>query len=699
MKIGKLIVLGLLLWFNSGCTQGLFVSPNGNDSGSGTKSDPYATIERAIKEIASNKEEYPGEITINLREGVYSFTKNIAIDSTLNNITIKACDGEEVIFTGGVSIDVENIKPLNLAHKIQSPNSHGYMVNLKDLGIHDYGIIRNVGFGRPYGAAWGEFFVNNKPMHLSRWPNKGMIPMGKVLDKGSVPRHNDFANKGGEIKYDSLRINNWANEKDAWMSGYFMWGYADDMVKIASVDTVKHSLTTASATLYGYGDSKPWRNWYGVNLYSELDVPGEYYIDRDKGILSFISDEKSIKSLEFSTLEDPFFALEGCENIKIKGITFQCARGLGISMVNTHNVTVEDCVFRNLGSLAIVVGKGIKPFAKYIHEGTGEAQSGIVGSLQQHLYANTTFNREGGSDNRIVGCEFFQLGAGAISLGGGNRLTLASGNNVVENCLFHNINRIEKSYRPPVHITGVGNKVVHCEMFDIPSMAILMHGNNHLVEYNYIHDVCLDAEDQGAFYYGRDPSERGTIVRYNYFENIPDKFNTCAIYHDDGACGLTVTDNVFYKAGKWNVLLGGGSDNVYTNNIFIGNKFGFHVDNRLQTWSKWLVGDDGLYMKRLKAVNYQNKPYSYNYPTLSSYYDNAEIPSRNLVENNVFVKVKTLIDGNKEWLDFKDNNWITSEVPGFEDFEKKNFSLKKDAKLFKQIKEFRNIPIDKIGRY
>ena len=42
-------------------------------------------------------------------------------------------------------------------------------------------------------------------------------------------------------------------------------------------------------------------------------------------------------------------------------------------------------------------------------------------------------------------------------------------------------------------------------------MAVLMHGNNHLLEYNYIHDVCNEVEDQGAFYFGRDPSEIGRL--------------------------------------------------------------------------------------------------------------------------------------------------------------------------------------------
>ncbi|MEO9022961.1 MAG: right-handed parallel beta-helix repeat-containing protein [Ginsengibacter sp.] len=685
---------------NLGYSQNIFVDPGGNDSGNGTKKNPCATIQRALVEISKARNDgRMQQVTINLREGIYPIHHTLKLDGKFSNINIQAYQKEKVIFFGGVHIPLNKIEAISASEINSNSDKKVYEVNLKKLGLIDYGKIRNVGFARPYGPSWGEIFINSKPMHLARWPNEEMIPMGKVLDKGSIPRDGDYSNHGGVIQYDSLRINTWVKEKDAWMSGYFMWGYADDMVKIKSIDTTNKTISTASATLYGFASGESWRRWYGENILSELDTVGEYYIDRVKGILYFIPPDKKIESLEFSILKDPFFLLTNTSDVNIKGITFECARGLGIAMENTNDITIQGCSFRNLGSLAITVGKGIEPFKDYRHEGTGIAKDGIVGSLQQHLYANTTFNREGGNNNKIISCQFYELGAGGIVLGGGNRLTLEVGNNVVENCVFHDLNRIEKSYRPAILLTGVGNKIRHCEIYNTPSMAILMHGNNHLLEYNYIHDVCTEAEDQGAFYFGRDPSERGTMIRYNYFENIPDDFSTCAIYEDDGACGLTVTGNIFYKAGKRNVLIGGGSDNAYTNNIFIGNKAGFHVDNRLQNWAKGLLAADGLYRKRLEAVNYLHPPYSAQYPQLKSYFDSAAFPHRNLLKNNVFIQVGKIIEGNEEWLNFKLNNWETDQDPGFAGWKNRNFSLKKHSIIFEKIPSFNEIPFQKIGLY
>ena len=699
MKNRLIFVMSIWMFSNFTIAQDLFIAPNGNNKANGSINAPLRTIDKALEIVNGRNDSGENEATIYFRKGRYKVDSTIFLEKHHSNLALRAYDDEEVVFNGGVVIPVSQLQKTTLPATEFINKRIAYKIDLKSLGIINYGHIRNVGFARPFGPSWGEIFINGKPLHLSRWPNNDMIPMGKVLDQGSVPRNDDFTKKGGVFKYDAERISSWKKPSEIWLSGYFKWGYADDAVRIDKIDAENKTITTAHPTLYGFDSGAHFRRWYAFNVLEELDDDGEYYIDVKKGVLYFISSEKEIESIQFSILEDPFLHLENVSNVTIEGIDFECSRGLGIAMSNTENVIIKDCSFSNLGSLGITVGKGIEPFSDYRHEGIGKAKSGIVGSLQQHLYANTTFNREGGKNNKIINCEFYQLGAGGVSLGGGNRETLEPGNNIIENSVFHDLNRIEKSYRPAVHLTGVGNRIIHCEIYNTPSMAVLMNGNNHLLEYNYIHDVVLDADDQGAFYYGRNPSERGTVIRYNYFENIPDRFSTCAIYNDDGACGLIVDSNVFYKAGKWNVLLGGGSDNIYTNNIFMETQYGIHVDNRLQNWSKAILEKGGLIEKRLEDVNFQNPPYSNQYPELSKYWPNDGIPKGNLVDNNVFYKVDNLLDGNRDWLEFNKSNWETNEDLGFKNYGNRNFTLEKGAVLFKNILDFKAIPFQKIGTY
>ena len=69
-------------------------------------------------------------------------------------------------------------------------------------------------------------------------------------------------------------------------------------------------------------------------------------------------------------------------------------------------------------------------------------------------------------------------------------------------------------------MTGVGMKVANNEIYNAPHSAIMYTGNEHIIEYNYIHDVVCETSDSGAVYAGQDFLGHGSVIRYNYFENI-----------------------------------------------------------------------------------------------------------------------------------------------------------------------------------
>ena len=650
----------------------VFVSTKGNDSGKGTLNSPFLTIEKA-RDVLREKRA-AGEIrilSIIMRGGDYYFDHTAVFGEQDSALNLQPYKSEKVRFTGGITIDPAKVKPVEGSDQEtffpESIRDHVSMVNLHDLGIVNYGEMKQVGFGHPLVPLWMELFINGKACHLARWPNDTLVPMGNVLERGSVSTDGDPGSRGGQFVYPGNRPSGWKTSDDMWIFGYFKYGWADDAVKLASVDLTGKTFTTVQPHLYGYSSGKPWNNWYAYNIPEEIDAPGEYYINRNEGSLYFYCPD-TLKNLEVSMLEKPFIFMKESSSVIIKGIAFECARGTAVEMESCTGCMLDDCILRNLGLYAVKIT---------------DTENGPVGK-----------------GNGVVGCTISETGAGGVQLFGGDRNTLDPAGNFVENCRIHDFNRITKTYCAGVKIGGAGNRIVHCGIYRAPHTAILLSGNDHLIEYNDIHHVCQSTEDAGALYYGRNPSERGHIVRYNYFHHIgSDLPHVSAVYHDDGACGMRIFGNIFYKAGTWPSLIGGGSDNPYINNIFIDCPVGICIDNRLQNWAKDWLNPGGLFETVLNDVNYNQPPFSFRYPELLNYWqDDPGFPKRNKVDKNVFVRVEKTIRGDKRWLIYTDQNLEINEDPGFVNEKEQNFTLKRSSVIFKKLPGFQSIPFDRIGR-
>lgn len=685
----------------------IYVSPKGKAQGTGSIQNPVPDIEKALKIANEISRKVNKPIEIILRGGVYSTTRTLEIvqDKTWSSkvpLTIKAHNKEQPIIHGGRIVALSLIQPVSdssyLSRFLPEVRNKIRQVNLKSAGIKSTGKLRMTGFTRPFAPAALEIFTNDEPGKIARWPNNGTIPIYSVLDTGSIPRWGDSTNRGGTFTYKDIdRPSRWKEPAKVWIAGFFMWGYADDAVPLKNIDTVKKTITTLRPHAYGFGSGKPWRAWYAYNLPEEIDLPGEYYVDSDSKILYFLPPD-NLKKLEISELETPLLSIDDVKNVKIINLSFTCSRGIGVTMERTENVVIDGCKFTNLGMMGVFMGKGVEAESDTLSVYAVKPVSRHIGSLVQYVYDHTVFDREAGKNNGIINSEVYNTGSGGFFISGGNRLTLEPGNNYVKNCSIHDFNRIERSYRPGIWITGVGNRISNCDIYNAPSSGVMLHGNNHLLEYNNFHNLVMDSDDMGALYFGRNPSERGQIVRYNYFHHIGGEHRTMAVYHDDGASGMEVYDNVFYKAGTVAGFIGGGRDNPYHNNIFIETKYAAHIDDRLKTWARAMLFKDGMFQKRLEAVNYKKPPYSTQYPNLRGYFDdNPEIPKRDTFSRNLLVKMPKRVEGKEEWLPFTDSNYETNEDPGFENYATENFKLRKDAIIWDKIPGFRNIPFEKIG--
>lgn len=693
-----------------------YISPEGKHGNAGTIQKPFASLDEAKKAVRIYLEKNKAsKIIVWIRGGTYELTESFELtkeDSGTEtcNISYQSFRGEKVTITGGRKISPKVVQEVvNFSEKDrfidQTAISKIRVIDLKALGLSDYGQNQITGFRRPYVNAAMELFINGQPFHLARYPNKSLIRIKPedVIDAGMVDK--DFY--PGAIRFDKDRAALWANASDIFTCGNYKYAWATDQLRVKSIDPNTGEVKFADAHMFGISGEHEWNQYYYFNLIEELDDPGEYYIDHKKGLLFFYPFEeiKSTDTIMVSLLENPLVALKGASYTEFKDISFEAGRGIGIYMENTESNKIENCIIRNMGVVAVSIGKGSKPATIYRHPDEAnpflptEKLSGGLGSLYDYLYENTTFDRDGGNNNGIISCLIENTGCGGISIGGGNRLTLEKAGNYVYDCEFTNCGRLDYSYKSPVNVDGVGNKVQHCQFNTCQATAIYIHGNDHIIEYNVIDGACKFMDDQGAVYLGRDPSEFGNIIRYNFLKNIGSIGITMGVYFDDGACGTQLYGNVFYKAGTRNVLIGGGQYNKVNNNIFIDSEMAFHIDNRLENWAKNSLLPNGIFEIRMNAMNYDKAPFAEAYPEMIHYFENnPAVPKHNDIKNNVFVRMKLIHNGKKEWGPVLDENLITNQDVGFVNAENLDFSLKSNSIVFDKLPEFKAIPFNKIGR-
>lgn len=662
----------------------IYVSNMGNDNNPGTIKQPVKTIEKAKSIVKTLKKDQ--NITVFLRGGRYFFEESLVFDETDSGnenctITYQAYPNETVYFDGGVVFDGANAKCVSdqeIRNRIIDKKALEHILEL-DLSeaVKDFADYGTRGFRRPYVPAQNELFIDAESYEAARYPNSGQeeIPLKAVIDSGSKPYSKEFDMRPPTFVYEDSRCDLWSKAKDFYVSGLFNWCFADDTLKVANLDTEKKTITTVLPHLPGM-QAQPWTCWHAVNLLEEIDVPGEYYVDRETQKVYFYP-KKDISSsiIQISVLAQPMVVMENASFIELNGITFENARGTGVYIERGQNCVIRNSVLRNLGMVAVQIGQGATPLPEGQHTAHGEfadgvqppvGQSRVIGSWHEKLYQHAAWNNEGGKNHGVVNCEIYNCGAGGILLGGGDRKSLTPANNYVENCEIYRVNRLDQTYKAGINLSGVGNRIANCEIYDLPGFAIYLHGNDHIIEYNKIHDVINNVSDAGAIYMGRDLSEVGNEIRYNFIYNIfglkIKEGGACAVYFDDFCSFNAVYENYFYNIKPstpispfgtifWNC---GGQTSV-NNNIFLDCTLALTPKESGTRGIQKLIHTDALHNKRVhttdendfSGVDVTSEVYKKKYPYLYELYEGTYHDSPMIWSNLV-------INGNYEhFRDFK----------------------------------------------
>lgn len=691
--------------------QKIFVSTVGDDSGDGSEEEPLRTLEKAIDVANEMREDSDKLIEILLREGTYSVTNTIKIINSQKDdslLKISAYQDEKVTINAGVDIPLSamNIADSDFTNAIiDKPNAGSVLqYNLKDAQIEDFGEISLRGhLISDEKEAQAELSLNGEVQKLAGWPNGEYTGLIKPIDSNEYGKRTKSGIANGcsfKVNYD--RPSQWSKPEQAWLSGTIGPNYEFDYYPVSRFDSKEKRVYLSRGALEKYY-TEPYYRF--ENVPEELDEPGEYYIDRQSGMLYFYPPEDAPKdSVLTITMSTPtldvsrkapnsMFRIENSKNIVFENLIFKGGRGSAITGKNNSNIKFINCEINSFG------------------------ENGI--------------RFDASTDITISDCKIHDVGQdGILFVSCGNYQTLSPSNIVVSNNDIYNFARIERSYKTGIDFgyRCVGATAANNHIHNGPHAGMIFYGVNNDIYGNEFDHLVTEFSDMDALYCNNSsyPWERGNKIHNNYFHDIGKssmngrhQINVRAIRTDNRGCGLNIYENLFYNIGDGGngngnngigAITAEGTRNRIFNNLFVDCNEAYF--NTLQ-YKEIETADDGtLYPDTIinssgvevantingakvadlkKQMEKYLPVYGKQFPELYNYfYEHPNMSKTNEFKNNMIINISIPLSNfngtqneegfrGSQMLTAASGNYVSTSDPGFVSYDNGNLELSSSA--------------------
>lgn len=661
--------------------------------------------------------ELAGEVQANeicMRGGVYYVTDTVNMSYSAKwyePLRISAYRNESVTINGGTDIKLSDMTAVSdsFTDKIVDKPVQGKILqySLKAAGITDYGEISRRGhLVSEDKEAQAELSLDGTVQKLAGWPNDGFVGL-KSVDKYGTRSKSGIAG-GCSFTVDYDRPSQWSRQSEVWLSGTLGPNYEFDYYPVSSFDNENGRFYLREGAVMKYYTSPYFRF---ENIPEELDSPGEYYIDREDGILYFYPPENTDKNAvltltmpthsTLNTSVNSLIRLDGCRNIIFENLTFKGGRGSAVTGNDNHGISFINCDINSFGAHGIRLDASDKITLRNnrIHD---VGQNGIE------------FTRCGNYDKIIPNY------------------------NLVCNNDIYNFARLERSYKAGINFgyRCVGASAARNHIHDGPHAGMIFYGVNNEIYGNEFDNLVTEFSDMDALYANNSnyPWERGNRIYGNYFHDIGKssmngvhQINVRAIRTDNKGCGLNVFGNLFVGIGDGNnnnigAVTAEGTHNRIVNNLFVDcNETYINTQKYVEKTADengCLYGDNdtinGVKVSELKKGMDTYLPvYGKYFPELYDFFkEHPNFSKTNEFKNNITVNIafplSTYNDnaenevqlnaegyrGNVKLTDAS-GNYVGTSDPGFADYRNGNFELSHNAK--KLVGNFPNMLMSSFG--
>jgi hypothetical protein len=516
-----------------------FVAPGGNDDWSGSrasvnrsKSDgPLATLGRALEKSRAVHRETPGtEIRLELRGGTYTLDRPLVLTPEDSGLVLAAFARETPVITSEGR--------LTGWHR-SSVNPNGWETQAAN------------------GWRFHELFVNGVRKGRARAPATGFFRCvgGPVKDHPGQLRF-----QPGDVK------ESWA--RDGGVELVVLQAWAQSRNQISAVDAASHVVSLA-------GDAFPNNSESGARYYIENAPdalqPGSWRLDENTGLVTYWPEAG--EDVPSATITAPRL--------------YDLAHLEGEPQHPVHNIVFDGLVFAGT-DWPLIGGHDMDPQAAVEVEAALQARH-----AKQCAVLRCRFTRLGGyavdfghgcQDDKVVGCEMWDLGGGGVRLGDSDAAAAKAAPNIGHDVTDNHIHHIGLVHAPAVGVLvllSANNLISHNEIDHAFYTAISVgwswgYGETqcrgNIIEYNHLHDIGQGMlSDMGGIYtLGLQP---GTILRNNLIQDVRVFiYGGWGLYTDEGSSGIVLESNVVYRCQSAGFHQHYGESNLLYNNIFALNQ-------------------------------------------------------------------------------------------------------------------------------
>jgi hypothetical protein len=552
------IVLGtaVAVWATAANAADLFVATNGNDAWSGesaapnaANSDgPFATLQRARDE--ARKRKGLGPVRVLVRGGTYFLKEPLLLEpqdsgTPEEHALFAAYPGEKPVLSGGRRITGWRPGPGNL-----------WQVDLPEARSGEW--------------YFRQLFVNGHRRQRARSPNTGYYRIAALVPGPPDPRAKPIARD--RFVFSPGDVQPWSSLKD--VNVVLMHSWETSIHPIASVDTQSNTVRFAAPLKewWSIGYWEEAQRYYVENALELLDQPGEWYLDRASGVLSY-------------------WPLPGEQPDQVEAIApvlTELVRLAGDADQGqfVRHVTLRGLAFHHADWVLAPEGNSSTQAAVEVPAAVtadGALDCALEDCEVAHVGGYGIWFRRGCKDGRIQRNRLFDLGAGGVRVGEAN---MARSDEAESSRILVDNNHIFDGGR--VYAAGIGiwvaqssyNRISHNDIHDLYYSGISIGWNwglepnrthHNLVEFNHVHDLGHGTlSDAGLIYcLGVSP---GSVIRNNVFHDLW-PYSTPALgwgIYLDAKCGnYRVENNLVYNTLSGGLMFNnGGHEHVIENNIF-----------------------------------------------------------------------------------------------------------------------------------